>query len=196
MPLECSHVFQDSDKCLKCGETALNLTRALAREATRDLRSWVDAARRVGITSPGSMQQAWHLAEAAVGALGLNYDETSPADIRLAIAALREGKPVEGAACVECSNRAVVISEHEEELRESAKEQDGIVLALEHFMAALLDEAVAAGELWRIVRSVRRTFLDEPAGRLHPSSLGFEQLARELTVELCGKGPERKYDDD
>lgn len=196
MPPECSHVFQDSDKCLKCGKSALSLTREHLQEAMRDLREWVDAAARVGIKNPGGMQQARHLADAAVNALGLDYDETAPIDIRQGIAALREGKRVEGARCEECENRAGVIARHEDELRESTEEQDGIVIALEHFMAELLDETVAAGELCRIVRSVRQTLEEGPEEKLHSWSVGFDALARELMIELIGKGPEQKEEDD
>lgn len=46
---------------------------------------WEEAARSVGIRGPGSMQQAKHMADAAVRALGLVYETTAPVDIEAAI---------------------------------------------------------------------------------------------------------------
>lgn len=55
------------------------------RVGSDTLVEWREAARAVGVSSPGGLQQAKHMAEAACAALGLKYDETSPDDIREAI---------------------------------------------------------------------------------------------------------------
>lgn len=57
------------------------------------LAEWQQAGARVGVHSPGAMQQARHMAVAACEALGLPYDDTAPSDIREAIARLREAEP-------------------------------------------------------------------------------------------------------
>lgn len=62
------------------GRQRARIDREILRVAARD--AWTDAAREVGIASPGGMQQAKRMAVAAVDALGLRYDETSPSDIR------------------------------------------------------------------------------------------------------------------
>lgn len=55
------------------------------RIGTDTLEEWRSAGKAVGVSSPGSMQQAKHMAVAACEALGLKYDETSPSDIREAV---------------------------------------------------------------------------------------------------------------
>lgn len=57
------------------------------------VEEWRHAGRQVGVTSPGGMQQARHMADAAVKALDLEYETTAPVDITEAIARLR--RPVE-----------------------------------------------------------------------------------------------------
>lgn len=58
-----------------------------ALRAERD--EWVRGGARVGVTCVGRMQQAKHMADAAVEALGLVWDETAPSDIRDGITPLR-----------------------------------------------------------------------------------------------------------
>jgi hypothetical protein len=60
---------------------------------------WADAARDVGVSCPGAMQQAKHMADAAVAALnkvgsGLSYEDTSPQDITDGILLRCNGNPV------------------------------------------------------------------------------------------------------
>lgn len=161
--LECSHTFSDTDRCTKCGKSALSLTREQLKEAMGMLREWVDAAARVGIKSPGGMQQAKHMAVAAVAALGFVYDDTAPSDIR----------------------------ERIEQLWAGAK-YDRLVLALRHFMAELLDEEVAVGELYRIVRSVQQTMRESPELEPHQWE-PCRQLAIALAAKLCEEGTDEPF---
>lgn len=73
------------------GEIVGDLVRR-ALKAETALQEWEVNGASVGVTSPGAMQQARHMADAAVRALGLRYQETSPADIEEAIRALRSGE--------------------------------------------------------------------------------------------------------
>lgn len=60
-----------------------------ALELRAELSEWTRCGASVGVTCVGRMQQAKHMADAAVQALGLVWDETAPSDITEGIAALR-----------------------------------------------------------------------------------------------------------
>lgn len=58
-------------------------------DSPSSVEQWEEASRSVGLRGPGSMQQAKHMADAAVRALGFVYDQTAPVDIESAILNLK-----------------------------------------------------------------------------------------------------------
>lgn len=69
------------------------------------------------------------------------------------------------------------------------------VLAIEHLIAELVDEVVPAGELRRIVKSVRQSVLE--GDRVLSQSPALTALVHELTIELLdGKGNDYDSEDE
>ena len=138
-------------------------------------QEWESAARSVGITGPGAMQQAKHMADAAVKALNrvgssLSYEDTSPQDITDGILLRCNGNPINCDVAHDFAERA-----------------DGLLKAAESQLEAVRESIDSGLVPAAIVARIRSLLTPTPSPG---AGCGFGRCGTVTECADCGRGPD------